>query len=534
MPAEVPVLIAGGSLNGLTAALCLANHGIKSLVVERHPSTTVQYKFRGTSPRSMEIYRSLGIEPDVRQRDTREQSFGIARAKTLSDPNVQWQGQAWPDVSDLSPTPPATCDQDRLEPILRMHAERRGADIRFNTELTSFEQDGNEIRARIRDVATGAEQAITASYLIAADGANGSTRQKLGISRHGVGVLQHWMNIIFETDLKPYLGGRRFTSCFVTDINGSILPRDETGKWLLAVQYVPERGESPEQFDAAHCRELVRKAAGRDDVKAELVDARPWEVAAYITDGFRHGRTFFVSDAAHLMPPTGGFGGNTGIHDAHNLAWKLAAVIQHGASPGLLDSYDAERRPVADATLAQALARLAAWFKDPARRLPPPVKIVDELNVILGQAYPAGAFVPEGSGEIFEDPRNPSGRPGTRAPHVAVERSGERLSTLDLFGRGFVLLTGVRGEPWREAAAEIAFSGGPNVDAYQFGSAGSLTDVENRWAPIYGVNEGGAVLVRPDGIVAWRKRGAEEEPETVLRDALEQIGLGTREKGARS
>ena len=339
-------------MNGLTAALCLANHGIKSLVVERHPSTTVQYKFRGTSPRSMEIYRSLGIEPDVRQRDTREQSFGIARAKTLSDPNVQWQGQAWPDVSDLSPTPPATCDQDRLEPILRMHAERRGADIRFNTELTSFEQDGNEIRARIRDVATGAEQAITASYLIAADGANGSTRQKLGISRHGVGVLQHWMNIIFETDLKPYLGGRRFTSCFVTDINGSILPRDETGKWLLAVQYVPERGESPEQFDAAHCRELVRKAAGRDDVKAELVDARSWEVAAYITDRFRQGRTFFVGDAAHLMPPTGGFGGNTGIHDAHNLAWKLAAVIQHGASPGLLDSYDAERRPVAEATLA--------------------------------------------------------------------------------------------------------------------------------------------------------------------------------------
>src|SRR5215475_4655850 len=272
MPAEVPVLIVGGSLNGLTAALCLAHHGIKSLVVERYPSTTVQYKFRGISPRSMEIYRSLGIEPDVRQRDTGGQSFGIARAKTLSDPNVHWEGPAWADITDLSPAPPATCDQDRLEPILRTHAEKRGADIRFNTELTSFEQDGSGIRARIRDMAAGTEQTITADYMIAADGANGSTREKLGITRHGVGVLQHWMNIIFETDLKPYLGGRRFTSCFVTDINGSILPRDETGKWLLAVQYVPERGESPEQFDAAHCRELVRKAAGRDDVRAELVD----------------------------------------------------------------------------------------------------------------------------------------------------------------------------------------------------------------------------------------------------------------------
>src|SRR5215813_13114259 len=123
MPAEVPVLIAGGSLNGLTAALCLANHDIKSLVVERHPSTTVQYKFRGISPRSMEIFRSLGIEPEIRQRDTAEQRFAIARAKNLSDPDVEWQGQAWPDTSGLSPTPPATCDQDRLEPILRSQAE---------------------------------------------------------------------------------------------------------------------------------------------------------------------------------------------------------------------------------------------------------------------------------------------------------------------------------------------------------------------------------------------------------------------------
>ena len=176
------------------------------------------------------IFRSLGIEPDIRQRDTREQSFGLARAKNLSDPNVHWEGPDWPDASDLSPTPPATCDQDRLEPILRMHAEKLGADIRFNAELTGIEQDGNGIFALVRDLATGGEQTIAAAYMIAADGASGSMREKLGVSRHGVGVLQHWMNIIFETNLKPNLGGKRFTSCFVTDINGSILPRDETGK----------------------------------------------------------------------------------------------------------------------------------------------------------------------------------------------------------------------------------------------------------------------------------------------------------------
>ncbi|SEE08252.1 tetracenomycin A2 monooxygenase-dioxygenase [Rhizobiales bacterium GAS188] len=520
MVAEAPVLIVGGSLNGLSTALFLAHQGVRCIVVERHASTTVQYKFRGISPRSMEIYRSVGIEPDIRARDTGDQVHGIARAKNLSDPNVQWTGLGWPDTTDLSPTPPATCDQDRLEPVLRAHAERLGAEMRFNTELMEFEQDEREVRARIRNRETGAEETVSAAYLVAADGTNGKIRKKLGLSRHGAGTLQHWMSIIFETDLQPVLGGRRFTSCFVTDLNGSIVPRGTEGRWLLGVQYSPERGERPEQFDEAFCRELVRKAAGRPDVEARLVDARPWEVAAYVADRFRRGRVFLVGDAAHVMPPTGGFGGNTGIHDAHNLAWKIAHVLHRGAARELLDTYDSERRPVADATLAQALARLAAWFKDPNKRLPAPVDTVPEASVIFGQLYPAGAFIPdaEASKYVFEDPGHPSGRPGSRAPHVVVEHEGKRLSTLDLFGRGFVLLAGADGEAWIEASLEISLRTGVEIQAYRMGR--NLRDVEGLWQAKCGVNASGAVLVRPDGIVAWRSRDGERLPHKVIIAAL--------------
>ena len=522
MSIDTPVLIVGGSLNGLTAALCLAHHGVACILVERHPATTVQYKFRGISPRSMEIFRSLGVEDAVRARDSADQSHEIARARNLADPNVQWSGLAWPDTTAISPIRPATVDQDRLEPILRERAAGLGADIRFNTEMIDFEQDDHGVRARIRDRTSGAEESVAARYLVAADGARSAACTALGIRRTGPGVLQHWMNLIFATDLPLFLRGKRFTSCFVTDVNGSILPRDSGGNWMLAVQYAPERGESPGQFDAAGCLDLVRKAAGRQDVKADLIDARPWEVAALVAEHFG-GRVFLVGDAAHVIPPTGGFGGNTGIHDAHNLAWKLSFVLNKGASPSLLDTYDAERRPIAEATLAQALARLSSWFKDPTGRLPPPVPAVDDVDVVFGQIYADGAFVHEGAARAsrFEDPRQPSGRPGSRAPHVAIVRDGETSSTLDLFGQEFVLLCGADGDPWVRAAGGIRDETGGGVVAYGIGH--DIQDVEGHWLQRYGVTAAGAVLVRPDGIIAWRASGADEAPEATLRSALRQI-----------
>ena len=544
MTNETEVLIIGGSLNGLTTALLLANFGVRCMVIERHPEATVQYKFAGISPRSMEIYRSVGIEEEIRAKRTGDQKSGeIVRGKNLADPELQFQGKAWAATPDLSAASAETCDQERLEPILRAHAERLGADARFNTELFGFEQDDDEVRARIRNRETGEENVISASYLVAADGVAGKTREKLGIGRHGPGILQHWMNIIFDTDLEPYLQGRLFTSCFVTDINGTFTPREK--RWLMALQYQPERGDKPEDFDRTRTAELIRNGAGRDDVKAELFDARSWEVGAYRADRFREGRAFLVGDAAHSMPPTGGFGGNTGIHDCHNLAWKLAYVLQGKADPELLDTYDSERRPVAEATLAQALARLSLWFKDEGKQLPPPVPIIDDWAVYFGHVYPTGAFISEEGPpeQAFEDPRRPSGRAGTRAPHVTIEAAdvqipihdytgaqapshGEfaeaHLAIHDCWGKGFALLTGSDGRTWREAAASVSRDVGIDLRCIRVGRD---AESEAQFHVAYGVDADGAVLVRPDGFIAWRSRGTVADAKAALRGVLKDLSL---------
>jgi putative polyketide hydroxylase len=525
MDLDTRVLVVGGSLNGLSAALLLAHRGVPCIVVERHPGTSIQYKFRGISPRSMEIYRSLGIEAEIRARDLiDDRQAYVARMKNLAEPGISWQGIPWSDTSDISPTTAATCDQDQLEPILRAHAERAGADVRFNTELIEFSQSAYGVSAHVRDLGTGAAHTVRAGYLIAADGTNSPVRETLGISRHGPGVLQHWMNVIFEANLPATLEGRALRSVFITDINGTFVPRGD-GRWLMAVQYVPEQGERPEDFTPDACRELIRRGAGRADLTVNVIDARPWEAAAAVADRFSDGRVFLVGDSAHVMPPTGGFGGNTGIQDAHNLAWKLEAVTRGGAGAGLLDTYDQERRPVADRSVAQALARLQAWFKDRSRKLPPPEPIVDDNLVIFGYRYPAGAFAAEDDeqSDLFEDPRVPSGRPGSRAPHLIVKREAGVMSTVDLFAGQWVLCSGPEGRGWRQVLHDSPSAAALPVAYHGIEPAGDLQDVHRRWSAAYGVAADGAVLVRPDGFVAWRRRHADGNLQDGLDAAFARV-----------
>jgi 2-polyprenyl-6-methoxyphenol hydroxylase-like FAD-dependent oxidoreductase len=527
MEASTTVLIVGGSLNGLTVAMLLARRGVRCLVVERHPRTSIQYKFRGISPRSMEIFRSAGIEADIRARDLiDDRSAYVARMKNLADSEISWQGVPWSDTSELSPTTAATCDQDQLEPILRAHAEQHGADVRFNTELVSFTQARDGVLARVRDRSTGTESSVRAQYMIGADGTQSTVREAVGIRRHGPGVLQHWMNVIFEADLPTIIDGRAIRSVFVTDINGTLVPRGD-GRWLMAVQFVPDRQERAEDFTPDRCRDLIRRAVGRPDLTLDSVDARPWEAAAAVADRYSAGRVFLVGDSAHVMPPTGGFGGNTGIQDAYNLAWKLEAVIKDSAGPELLETYDAERRPIADRTVAQALARLQAWFKDPSRRLPTPEPILDDNAVIFGYRYLAGAFLDNGqdSGDdLFEDPRNPSGRPGSRAPHLVVTHRGARVSTIDLFSDRWVLLSGPNRREWSNYVGQSATARALRVAWHGMQPSGELEDVSNRFAALFRVQTDGAVLIRPDGFIAWRCATA-ADGKKALDEALEQLRM---------
>jgi hypothetical protein len=396
--------------------------------------------------------------------------------------------------------------------------------VRFNTEVIDFNQDSDGVNAHVRDRATGATQTVRARYLIAADGTNSPVREALSLARHGPGVLQHWMNVIFEADLPTTLEGRQLRSVFVTDINGTFVPRGD-GRWLMAVQYVPERGERPEDFTPDVCRDLIRRGAGRPELAVNVIDARPWEAAAAVADRFSVGRVFLVGDSAHVMPPTGGFGGNTGIQDGHNLAWKLDAVVHGAAGHGLLDTYDAERRPVADRTVAQALARLQAWFKDPSRKLPPPEPIVDDNAVIFGYRYPNGAFVAEEDDapvDFFENPRAPTGRPGSRAPHLIVKHAGEEMSTVDLFAGKWVLFGGPEGRLWAELLRDTPSAAALRVVCHGIEPAGSLQDIHRGWSA-YGVDADGAVLIRPDGVVAWRRRNSSGNTHDALSAACDRV-----------
>ncbi|HEU4993900.1 MAG TPA: FAD-dependent monooxygenase, partial [Gemmatimonadaceae bacterium] len=297
----------------------------------------------------------------------------------------------------------------------------------------------------------------------------------------------------------------------------------------MAVQFVPDRHERAEDFTPDHCRDLIRRGAGRPDLRVDIVDARPWEAAAAVADRYKEGRVLLVGDSAHVMPPTGGFGGNTGIQDAYNLAWKLDAVVNGAARPELLESYDAERRPVAERTVAQALARLQAWFKDPSRRLPPPAPITDDNAVIFGYRYPAGAFVDDGrngADDVFEDPRNPSGRPGSRAPHLVVTYRGAPVSTIDLFADRWVLMSGPDGNGWSDCVRRSSLAGALGVVWHGIRPAGNLEDRANRFSTAYGVGTDGAVLIRPDGFIAWRHITA-ANGTTALDDALERLWIRT-------
>jgi hypothetical protein len=268
---------------------------------------------------------------------------------------------------------------------------------------------------------------------------------------------------------------------------------------------------SAADLSEARLVELVRAGVGKRDLAVRIDGYSRWRATATVAHRLRDGRVFIAGDAAHLMPPNGGFGGNTGIHDAHNLAWKLALVIKGQAGPELLDTYETERRPVAVFTAEQAfsryVARTAPWLA--ARAEPEP--LVDDLPIELGYLYnsPLG---------VHADPRTTCGVPGSRAPHLWLGRHGERISTIDLAGR-YIVLAGAEGSAWVEAAQEVArTSGALPLDAWCIGR--DLADLEHRFPAAFGVSGSGAVLVRPDGFVAWKCPRGLTEPVPALRAAL--------------
>ncbi|QXJ21837.1 FAD-dependent monooxygenase [Actinomadura graeca] len=527
---ETPVLIVGGGLTGLSAAVFLAHHGVPCVVAERARSTSDHPRFRGLTVRSMELFRQVGLAARIQRIGTPGGDIGgIARVRDLAHPDVAWEKTAWEDdVAGLSPSDACSCDQDRLEPVLAEDAARHGAEVVHGAEVAGLEQDGTGVTAALRDRVTGGRHEIRAAYAVAADGARGRARGLLGVGHHGPGVLGHQISVVFDADIEPRLRGRAFGACYVEAVGGALLPRDG-GRWQISVSYRPDLGDRVGDFTKERCTELIRTALGRSEPSVRVRTVAPWDVGALVAERFGAGRVFLAGDAAHVMPPSGGFGGNTGIQDAHNLAWKLADVLGGAAGEALLDTYDAERRPVAELTLLQALARMPASWADGGGDAPALPPALDHNTVSLGYVYRSAAVVPERDGAAgespTEDPRNPSGRPGTRAPHVAVEHGGGRCSTLDLFGDGWTLLagSGAASPAWSAAVREVAERRPGLRIAGRFAAAADRPGAAAGWPGAYGLDAGGAALVRPDGFVAWRARSLPADPAASLDAALGRV-----------
>jgi putative polyketide hydroxylase len=531
---QAPVLIVGGGLAGLSTALFLSWHGARPLLVERHPDLLIHPRARGFTPRTTELFRQVGLEPAIRDASfARGDDFRwvAVRADTLAgEYEPADEPQEGEPMANLSPAPFAPIDQDKLEIILRARAEELGADIRFSTELVSFAQDERGVSAILRDHRTGREETVRASYLVAADGWDSPIRQRLGIALDGPGLFFHVATMMIDADLRPALRGRPVSIAYLQRPRpGTILmPNNEAGKrWVFGIGFAPESGESIADFSDERAAALVREAAGLPDVAVTLQPQIPgtnlkvlgFAIGAQVARQYRQHRVFLVGDAAHIVPPTGGYGANAGIQDAHNLAWKLAWVLRGGAAPALLDTYEAERHPVGLLTMRQALALWGSRIGEGvARESEAPL---DYAAVAFGYRYQSPAVVDAPS---HLPPALSSvelnGQPGTRAPHVWLERDGERFSTVDLFGDDFVLLTGAEGGAWVAAARSIAH---PALEPHRIGGGNEITDPGHRWTSAYGVAEDGAVLVRPDGFVAWRSEGATADPVAALTAAIGQV-----------
>lgn len=520
---QTDVLVVGGGITGLSTALFLTRLGVRPILVERHPSTAILPQARAFNPRSMEIYRALGLEGEIRRHQSILVDFPeMIGAETLVGEErfrVDLLAQVQP-PDGLSPTDWAMIDQDELERIVCAAAERGGADIRFGTELTLFESDVDGVQVVVSGPA--GEQSIRARYLVAADGNRAGIRTRLGVGADQTGATTHGLYFIFDADLTAQLRGRRFTLAYLDrPTAGTVLvPMKHFGRWMLGMPYEPERRD---EFTERRCVELAREAVGVPDLDVTLVPPVPgWphlvshsRSGGWVAHRYRVGPVFFAGDAAHVMPPSGSYGASTGIADAHNLAWKLAAVLAGQASTALLDTYEQERRPVAEATLGQATRLLTARHAGTGTDN----TSTDDLAMIFGYRYASTAALTESStpDELVVDPRTSSGRPGSRAPHGWLDRPDGSLSTVDLFAGGFVLLAGPDGDDWIAAATTAAAELGVDVTVHR------LRDEDAGVLDAYGLTRTGASLVRPDGFVAWRAPALPERPDHELPAALARV-----------
>ncbi|KAK0865803.1 hypothetical protein LTS02_005095 [Friedmanniomyces endolithicus] len=535
---ETPVLIIGSSMVGMTLSALLAQKGISDcLTIEKHSSTAIHPRAALFHPRTMQIYRELGLYDAMKTESYKhyDKHAGLHAVETLAGKSLgTWMKDMNEGLEEISPTSRLFLTQQMFEPLLREHAVKHGARLRFSTELVDFTQDAEGVTAVIRDTESGAEQRVRARYMVACDGNRSFVRTKLGIPMQGHGLLSHSLTIYFRADLSRFVEGKYNGVIYVNnpEIRG-FFRLDKTGReGFLAVNTAGVRGSEASRFPGKditneRAREILQAAIGAE-VDFEITLLSPWNGLCDVAERFQDGRILLAGDAAHIVTPNGGFGGNTGIQDAHNIAWKIALVLRDQAHPDLINTYGTERWPVAKKMIDQVFVRYIV-------RTAPELETEDlemedevpEPWLELGYQYHSHALttseLPDGS--VVSNPAIAKAAPGTMAHHVLLSTTNSKSSSgvdpeaanpvpiADLLGHGFVLLCGEKALPWIRAGRNLNGESGtgksgqdlPKVQVHQVTPAVA----NNHFYEKYQITPHGCVLIRPDGFVAWAEKGQE-------------------------
>jgi 2,4-dichlorophenol 6-monooxygenase len=553
---QTDVLIVGAGPTGLMASLLLEQQGLKTCVIERRPSYQRAPAAHVVNARSFEICRAAGVDmarvaDEAAKPEDAGYVYWVTRlgGRVLGRLPFEQQGD---DQLDVTPTPLRNLSQNRFEPLLiDALAERAGRKPEWGVEWISSVDDGDGVRSVMRDLDSGREREISSRYLIAADGAGSAVRKSLGIDVAGPARLQSFVMVHFRAQLRgvPEVPpGLLFFVCHPESGGGAFVVHHLDREAVFMLPYDPDT-ESLADYDSERCSGIVRGALEDPGLEFEVVEVGSWAMTAQVAERYRSGRIFIAGDAAHRFPPTGGLGLNSGVQDAHNLAWKLAAV-QHGwAPPALLDTYERERRPVAVTNADQSLRNAMKLFQviatlgitdasdESAERMEETLassdgraKVSDVINdqaehfdmpgLQLGFCYEEGALV---RGTADEPPAlqvrqfMPSGCPGARLPHawLSAETEGESLLDRVPLDR-FLVVAGPQGKAWLDALDSID---APPARGLLL-TADLLPD-PSTWLKQAGIGPDGALLVRPDQHVAWRSTEADASPADALTRAFD-------------
>ena len=485
------VLVVGAGPGGLATALSAARHGARVLVVDRRSGTSGLPRATGINVRTVEILRSWGVAPAVRAHRIRGVPEAASAPTLVAPPRSSGRAGGYPshrEILDVSPVLPLACPQDRLEPVLVDAARRAGGEIRFGTPLVALTVGSDGVRAEF-----GSGPRVHATFVVGADGTRSAVRAALGIATTHLGTWAHAVQVLFRPDA-PLRPDPPLLLTFVDEPHpGAMLPMGE-GRWVYAaLRFDGSPPDIPDNWTAT-----LRAATGSPDLAPEVLDVQRFTLAAEVATTYRAGPGFLVGDAAHRTTPVAGIGLNTAIHDGHELGWKLAWAARGLAGDALLASHDAERGPVGLAAAARSLDVQGR----PTDGLPSALGHTHRSPVIAGT-------------EPAPDLRiDLTARPGERAPHAWVRHAGGHRSTLDLFDGTLTLLTSPDGRPWARAAAAV--TGVPFQVLVDGRDVHGVT-----LAARYGLRPGTAVLVRPDGRVAWRHDGACADRVAALTDAVD-------------